>query len=307
MDWRAVNFDWNRARAFLVTAEEGSLSAAARALGLAQPTLGRQVAALEEELGVALFERAGRGLTLTPAGLDLLEHVRSMGEAAGRVSLAATGRSQEIAGMVTISAGEAYAAFLLPPILARLRQAHPGIRIEIVATNAMSDLRRREADVAIRNARPSDPELIARKIRDDEARLYAAPRYLQCIGPIHGPEDLSQADFMGFDESSALREALSAAGLTLTRDNFTVLSGSHLVQWECVKQGVGIGLMPAAIGDAEPAVRQVLPDLPPIRFPVWLTAHRELRTSRRIRLVFDLLAEALSGEAGEPAPLTGGR
>ncbi len=100
MDWRAVKFDWNRARAFLVTAEEGSLSAAARALGLAQPTLGRQVDALEEELGVVLFERVGRGLTLTPSGLELLEHVRGMGEAATRVSLAAAGQSESIEGKV---------------------------------------------------------------------------------------------------------------------------------------------------------------------------------------------------------------
>jgi DNA-binding transcriptional LysR family regulator len=294
MDWRAVNFDWNRARAFLVTAEEGSLSAAARALGLAQPTLGRQVAALEEELGVALFERAGRGLSLTPTGLELLEHVRTMGAAAERVSLAATGHSQEIAGNVSISAGEAYAAFVLPPILARLRGRHPGIRVEIVATNAVSDLRRREADIAIRNARPADPELIARKIGDDEARLYAAPGYLDRIGPVRGPEDLSEADFMGFDEGRALREALNAQGLSLTRGNFTVLSGSHLVQWECVRQGLGIGVMPSVIGDADPLVRRVLPELPPILFPVWLTAHRELHTSRRIRLVFDLLAGELA-------------
>lgn len=298
MDWRAVNFDWNRARAFLVTAEEGSLSAAARALGLAQPTLGRQVAALEEELGVALFERAGRGLSLTPTGLELLEHVRGMGAAAERVSLAATGHSQDIAGSVSISAAEAYAAFLLPPILARLRGQHPGIRLEIVASNAISDLRRREADIAIRNARPTDPELIARKIRDDAARLYAAPAYLDRIGPVGGPGDLSEADFMGFDEGSALREALNAQGLTLTRDNFAVLSGSHLVQWQCVRQGLGIGVMPSVIGDADPAVRRVLPDMPPIVFPVWLTAHRELHTSRRIRLVFDLLAEELAAALG---------
>src|SRR3954469_19189080 len=117
MDWRSVKFDWNRARAFLVTAEEGSLSAAARALGMAQPTLGRQVDALEEELGVVLFERVGRGLTLTPSGLELLEHVREMGEAANRVSLAAAGQSQSIEGSICIAVSEVYAAFLLPPIL----------------------------------------------------------------------------------------------------------------------------------------------------------------------------------------------
>src|SRR5258707_11605252 len=144
MDWRSLNFDWNRARAFLVTAEEGSLSAAARALGMAQPTLGRQVDALEEELGVVLFERVGRGLTLTPGGVDLLEHVRAMGDAANRMSLAAAGQSQEIEGTISIAASEVYAAMLLPPILLRLRREHPGIQIEIVASTRASDLRRRE-------------------------------------------------------------------------------------------------------------------------------------------------------------------
>ncbi len=121
MDWRSVNFDWNRARAFLVTAEEGSLSAAARALGMARPTLGRQVDALEEELDVVLFERVRRGLTLTPSGLELLDHVRAMGEAASRVSLAAAGQSQAIEGSICIAASEVYAPLVLPPILAKLR------------------------------------------------------------------------------------------------------------------------------------------------------------------------------------------
>jgi len=157
MDWRAVKFDWNRARAFLVTAEEGSLSAAARALGMAQPTLGRQVDALEAELDVVLFERVGRGLELTPSGLELLEHVRSMGEAANRVSLTAAGQSQSIEGTICIAASETYAAILLPPILVKLRRLEPGIHIEIVASSKPSDLRRREADIAIRNFAPSGP------------------------------------------------------------------------------------------------------------------------------------------------------
>src|SRR5438105_14572604 len=157
MDWRSVKFDWNRARAFLVTAEEGSLSAAARALGMAQPTLGRQVDALEAELGVVLFERVGRGFTLTPSGLELLEHVRSMGDAANRVSLAAAGQSQTIEGTICIAASEVHAALLLPPIVRKLRMAQPGIHIEIVASSSASDLRRREADIAIRNFAPSEP------------------------------------------------------------------------------------------------------------------------------------------------------
>lgn len=293
MDWRAVRFDWNRARAFLVTAEEGSLSAAARALGMTQPTLGRQVAALEEELGVVLFQRAGRGLTLTPSGLDLLDHVRVMGEAAGRVSLAAGGRAEAIEGSIAITASEIYSAYLLPPIVAELRQLAPGIEVEIVASNAMVDLRRREADIAIRNVRPSQPELVARRMKDDRVHLYATPAYLERIGNPTTAEGFSDADFIGFDTTAELIEGLNGMGFNVTRKNFPVVTASHYVHWELAKAGVAIGIVPQALGDREPSVVRVLPELAYIDFPVWLTAHRELSTSRRVRLVFDLLAERL--------------
>lgn len=290
MDWRSVKFDWNRARAFLVTAEEGSLSAAARALGMAQPTLGRQVSALEAELGVVLFERIGRGLTLTPSGRELLDHVRAMGAAAGLVSLAASGQSKSIEGTVCITATEMAAAFILPPMIDRLRLAEPGIRIDVVATNSVSDLRRREADIAIRSVRPADPDLIARKIMDDDARLYAAGACLQRIGDLSTPELLSQAAFIGFEDNEPFLEGLNKVGLTLTEKSFPVRCGSHLVHWELVKQGIGIGIMASRIGDAEPRVRRAAPWLAPFSFEVWLVAHRELSTSRRVRLVFDWLA-----------------
>jgi DNA-binding transcriptional LysR family regulator len=294
MDWRSVNFDWNRARAFLVTAEEGSLSAAARALGMAQPTLGRQVTALEQELGVALFERVGRGLTLTPSGLELMDHVRAMGEAAARMSLSASGKAQAIEGTVSISASETDAAFRLPPIIRQLRQTAPGIDVEIVATNAESDLRRREADIAIRNYRPTQPSLVARKIRDIEGRIYATPFYLESIGIPSAPEGFAEADFIGFNRSGEFIAAMTRFGLTLTQKNFPLISESHLVQWSHVKQGLGIGVMAADIGDAEPGVVRVLPDIDPLVFPVWLVTHREVHTSPRVRLVFDLLASELA-------------
>ena len=294
MDWRAIRFDWNRARAFLVTAEEGSLSAAARALGMAQPTLGRQVDALEEELGVVLFERVGRGLTLTPSGLELLDHVRAMGEAANRMSLSAAGQSQSIEGKVVIAASDVYAAFLLPPILAKLRQAQPGIEVEIVVSTKASDLLRREADIAIRNFRPSEPDLVARKIRDVPARLYATPAYLDSLNNPQLPYDLRQADFISIDGSGMFLKGLNAMGFHLTERNFPILTENYLVMWELVKHGLGIGILDGLIGDAEPKVTRVLPDLAPLMFPIWLVAHRELNTSRRIRLVFDLLAKELA-------------
>ncbi len=293
MEWKSIKFDWNRARAFLVTAEEGSLSAAARALGMAQPTLGRQVTALEQELGVVLFERVGHGLVLTPSGLELVEHVRAMGDAANRVSLTASGRSQTLEGSICISASEVHAVFLLPPIIAKLREAEPGIDIEIIASNSTSDLMRREADIAIRSFRPTQPELIAKKITDVHARLYAAASYLRRIGKPTSIEDLNRADFIGFDKTDRLLNAYNALGLNLTQNNFCIVTENQIVQWELVKLGLGIGIMPEDIGDAEALIELALPQLEPMTFPIWLTAHRELKTSRRVRLVFDLLAAEL--------------
>lgn len=293
MDWSSVNFDWNRARAFLVTAEEGSLSAAARALGVAQPTLGRQVSALERELNIILFQRVARGLELTASGLELLEHVRKMGEAASNVSLTAFGQSQSIEGTIRISASETYAAMLLPKIIAKIRKMEPLIKIEIIAANTTSDLRRREADIAIRNYRPTEPDLIAKKIRDVPARLYATQQYLASIGNPRHPQDCSKADFINLSNDNLLMDTLNGLGFTLTPKNFPISTENFLVNWECVKQGLGVGILDGNIGDREQLVVRALADFKPLVFPIWLVAHRELSTSRRIRTVFDILASEL--------------
>lgn len=298
MDWRSVKFDWNRARAFLVTAEEGSLSAAARALGLTQPTLSRQVDALEKELSLVLFERAGNGLLLTPSGLELLKYVRGMGEAATRVSQAASGQSQSIEGPICISASEVNAAFVLPPIIEKLRSEFPGILVEVVASNVQTDLRRREADIAIRNGASSQPDLITKKIRDDEAYFYAANSYLAKIGNPQSFSELKNADFLGFATTDILIDGLNALGFKVGRHNFPVVCDNHVVQWQLVKQGVGIGVITSDIGDVEPLVRRVLPNIDPIVVPMWLVTHRELKTSKRVRTVFDFLAAELALNAG---------
>jgi len=294
MNWQAVSFDWNQARAFLVTAEEGSLSAAARALGLTQPTLGRQVSALEEKLGVTLFERVGHSLALTQSGLELLDHVRTMGEAAGRVSLTASGQSQAIEGQVCITASDAMSAYHLPIVLKQLREIAPSIEVEVFASNTVRDLTRREADIAIRHVRPVQPDLIAKLVRETSARLYASTAYLDVHGRPSSPSELSDAVFIGFEHSGRLLAGLNALGLALTKSNFKLITNSGVAGWEMVKQGLGIGVMVEEIAALTPSVECVLPQLDPIPVPVWLTAHRELHTSPRIRLVFDLLAEALS-------------
>lgn len=296
MDWRSVKFDWNRARAFLVTAEEGSLSAAARALGMTQPTLGRQVDALEEELGLVLFERAGRGLILTPSGVELLEQVRHMGEAASQVSLTASGQTQTIEGTIRITASEIEAVTLLPAILAKLRVEAPGIEVEVLASNMPADLRRREADIAIRSFRPTEPELIAKKIREASSRLVASSAYLDRIGRPTKLEHLNTADFIGYEPTDVFLQALNErVGLAIARANLKVISSSTVMHWELVKAGVGISIIPDNLIDAEPDVERVLDGIAkPLTFPMWLTTHRELNTSRRVRFVFDFLAVELA-------------
>lgn len=296
MNWHGARLDWNRMRAFLAISEAGSLSAAARALGLTQPTLGRQLAALERDLGLALFERIGRGLSPTPTAYALLEHARLMGDAAERLALAATGHSQVIEGPIRITATEVYAAHVLPPIIARLRSAHPGISVEIIATNRAADLLRREADIAIRNFDTSEPELIARRVAEDRGRPYATPDCIARLGHPRTWTDLAVQDFVGVGGAADFAQGLRRFGIA-DATRLMIQADSHEVHWALVRQGLGVGFMTEAIGDAEPAVRRVLPDVPPVIFPVWLATHRELHTSRRVRVVFDLLAEALSRHA----------
>lgn len=294
MQWSAVSFDWNQARAFLVTAEEGSFSAAARTLGLTQPTLGRQVAALEGHLGVTLFERVGRSIELTQSGLELLDHVKSMGEAAGLVSLTASGQSQSIEGQVCITASDLLAAYQLPEVLERLNQMAPGIDIEVVASNTISDLQRREADIAIRHVRPEQPDLIAKQVKGTTAHLYASTTYLDRHGRPEHLSELADAVFVATGQFDRYLTAIQALGLPITKENLKYVSESGIVSWELVKQGLGIAIMSKDIAALTPEVENILPDFGPMPIPMWLVTHRELHTSRRIRLVFDLLAEAFS-------------
>lgn len=285
--------DWNQLHAFLATVETGSLSAAARELGLTQPTVGRQVAALEQDLGVMLFERVGRSLSLTAAGRELFESARSMSEAASRLTLTASGQSQSIEGLVRITASDIVAAYTLPPILKSLHEAAPGIEIEIIAANDVRDLMRREADIAIRHVPPEQPDLIARRCRGTTARLYAATHYLDAKGRPDTGAALAEADFIGYSATDGLVGELNARGVPVTRRNFRWTTGSVVTAWEMIRQGLGIGVMFRDAAEGVEGIEPVLPDLPPFEVPIWLAVHRELHTSRRIRLVFDHLAAAL--------------
>ena len=288
------NLDWNQLKAFLETAETGSLSAAARKLGLTQPTLSRQVAAIEQRMGVTLFERVGKAMALTPTGLDLLEHARAMGTAAEALRLSASGRSEAVGGVVSVSATDTLATHLLPPIVRQLREQEPGIAIDLLASDAVSDLLRREADIAIRHVKPEQPDLIARFIRDAEANFYATQEWVEMHGHPRTAEEAAHLPFVGADRSGQFLAYLRQHGLPISDANFSCYSGHSKAQWALVCHGMGIGAMIDEIARNTPGMVRVLDEVPPVRFPIWLVTHRELRTSRRIRVVFDALAQALA-------------
>ncbi len=293
MNWDAISFDWNQVRAFLATVEEGSFSGAARVLKTTQPTIGRQITELESKLGVTLVERSVRGPKLTESGRDLLDHVQAMGEAATLISMVAEGKSQEVTGEVTVTATDLFSASMLPRLLVPLREAAPGVRVRIVASSDMQNLTQREADIAIRHVRPEQPDLIARHVGDFRANLYAAASYLDRMGRPKGPRDVAAYDFVGNADPERLVAPLHNMGIPVRADRFVMSSESGVVAWELVKAGYGVSMQPEVLGDAEPGIEKVLPEFPSLEFPIWLVTHRELQTSRRIRIVFDLLARGL--------------
>ncbi len=286
--------DWNQLRAFLETAETGSLSAAARKLGQSQPTLSRQVAALELALGVTLFERVGKTMALTSTGQELLGHARVMGAAAHELGLAATGRSEEVEGVVSVATSDAVAAYLMPKILLHIRQAAPGIQVEVVASDGFSDLLRREADIAIRHVRPEQPELIGRLVRQSSACFYASESWVREHGLPRTAEDAVQHDFIGMDRAGHYLHHMRTKGLQLSSANFRSYADNSVTYWEMVRQGLGIGAIMEEIARETPGMVRVLEEVSPFQLPIWLVTHRELRTARRIRIVFDLLAEVLA-------------
>jgi len=289
----APPFDWTLMRSFLAVVERGSLLAAARALGSSQPTVGRHVAALEVQLGAALFERTGRGLVPTRLARDVADHARAMGEHADAIRRAVADRRQRPTGSVRITASQTVACALLPPLLARLRENEPGIEIELVASNALANLLRREADIAVRMVRPEQASVVARRIAQvslgtwvarDFAARHGVPRTLQAL-----------ADFplVGFDSDRSIERGFAARGLVVPRSRFVLRTDDHVASWAAVVAGIGVGFGADWLGRREPRVMRVLPELvlPPL--PMWLAVHREVRNSGPIRAVYDFLAAAL--------------
>lgn len=280
-------------RSFLAVLERGSLLGAARYLGSSQPTLGRHVAELERQLDVVLFERTGRGLVPTRAALSIADHARTMAGSAEAIGRTLTGQIRQLAGAVRITASQTVAVYMLPPLLARLREREPAIAIEVIASNAISNLLRREADIAVRMIRPDQASLIARRIGQVEIGAYAQQDYLRRRGVPRTPADLLRHDLIGFDHDDLIIRSFHAMGLPIERDAFGIRSDDHLVLWQTLRAGLGVGFAARWLAEREPELQRVLPDLAIPTLPVWLTVHREIRSSARIRAVYDFLAHAI--------------
>jgi DNA-binding transcriptional LysR family regulator len=286
-------FDWNLVRSFLAVLEHGSLLGAARALRASQPTLGRHVAELEAQWGVVLFERTGRGLLPTAAALRLAEAARAMEGGAAQLARALSGAEADEAGSVRITASQPVACFLLPPLLARMRLALPQVQVELVSSNAVSNLLRREADIALRMVQPEQASLVARRIGKVTLGAYAHRDYVARRGAPRQMEDLLQHDVIAGDRDEQVLRAFQAVHPGATREAFVLRTDDLVAQWQAVRGGLGIGFVADYTARTDPQVVPVLTGLkiPPI--PMWLAVHREIRTSRRIRAVYDFLAHAL--------------
>lgn len=292
-----VPIQWDHWRSFIAVAEEGSLSGAARALRLTQPTVGRHIDLLEEAVGAALFLRAPQGMALTDLGRDLLPEARSMAAAAAALERTASAPLDAGRGVVRVTASEVVGAEVLPAVLAPLLAAHPGLEVELVLSNRSEDLLRREADLAVRMLRPVQTGLVAQKIAEVRIGLYAHARYLDAQGVPQTPADLARHILIGPDRDAATLAAMAAAGLD--RRMLRLRCDREAAQMNALRAGLGIGAAQAGVARACPDLRPVLAGHFAFRLECWLAMHEDLRGSARVRLVFDHLATHL------PAALAG--
>lgn len=285
--------DWSLWRSFGAVVEAGSLSAAARKLSLSQPTLGRHIETLEQTLGIALFERTLQGLRPTDTALRLYEPVAGAERALSEAVLMAEGSSAALAGTVRLTASTVISHYVLPPMLGAIRQAFPAVALELVASDSAENLLLREADIAVRMFRPTQLDLVTRKLGVLPIVCCARADYLTRRGTPKSLADLRGHDLIGLDQSDLIITGARAMGFELTRDDFIVRTDSQTGGWELMKAGLGIGFAQKRLVADTPGMVAILPDLGVPSLEVWLTTHRELFTSRRIRAIYDALAAAL--------------
>ena len=291
MNGRMISPDWALLQSFGSVVAHGSLSAAARQDGASQPTLSRHIAQLEEALGYQVLRRTTAGIELTPEGTALAEHVQKMGEAAAVLTQPQTGSS--LKGTVRITASQIVATFILPQILTQMHQKHPDIQFELVASDETDNLLRREADIALRMYRPTQSDVIAKKVTELELGAYAATSYLKRRGTPQTMLEIARHDVIGYDRSELILKGMRQFGVHATRDFFSFRSDDQVVCWQMVLAGYGIGFNQVTIGDNDPRVQRIAKDTPIGQMPIWLTAHSGLKTNPRVRVIFDALADEI--------------
>ena len=295
------SFDWTLVRSFLAALEHGSLLGAARALKSSQPTIGRHIAELESQLGVVLFERGGRGLKPLAMAFKLAESARAMEAGAHQLQRSVSGADDAVRGTVRITASQPVACVLLPPLLAKMQRVLPGVQIELVSSNEVSNLLRREADIAIRMVPPDQAGLVAKRIGKITIGVYAHRDYLQRAGTPQAPADLMQHALLGNDKNEDIIRGFGALGYPMAREQFTFRTDDLMAYWQSVRSGVGIGFVADYLARTDPGVVRLLSMLKIPAIPVWLAVHREIRTSKRIRAVYDFLGDNIS-QALSPSP-----
>jgi DNA-binding transcriptional LysR family regulator len=284
---------WDLYRSFLAVIREGSLSGAARRLGLTQPTVGRHVEALERSLGCALFIRHRAGLSPTDQALDLVPHAQAMESAAAALIREISGEAEEPRGTVRITASEIVGCEILPGVLAGFRAEYPGIALELVTSDRVTNLLTREADIAVRMTRPEQGALVAKRIGAVPIGLFAHGDYLRRHGTPRTVVELSHHSVIGFDQDEHAYATLRAHGVELDRGLFDFRTDSNPAQLAALRAGMGIGGAQIALARQYPDLVPVLPDEFSFSLEMWLAMHEDLRPVRRVRLLFDHLAEAL--------------
>jgi DNA-binding transcriptional LysR family regulator len=291
--------DWSLWRSFGAVVETGSLSAAARKLALSQPTLGRHIETLEQALGIALFERTLQGLKPTDTALRLYEPVAGAERALSEAALMAAGSSEALGGTVRLTASEIISHYVLPPMLGTIRRSFPAVAIELVPSDSAENLLLREADIAVRMFRPTQLELVTRKLGVLPIVCCAHVDYLARRGTPKTAAELRHHDLIGLDRSDLIIAGARAMGFELSRNDFIVRTDSQTAAWELIKAGLGIGFAQQRLVADAAGMVAILPELAAPTLEVWLTTHRELFTSRRIRAIYDALAAALLAYLGD--------
>lgn len=285
---------WDLYRSFLAVLEQRSLSGAARQLGLTQPTLARHIAELEAHLGLTLFLRTPRGLLPTDAADTLGPHAAVIASATGALLRAASGTGKTLGGTVRITASEVIAAEVLPPILAQIRERWPGLEIELVATNVIQDLLRRDADIAVRTSPPAQDALIARSLGAITLGLHAHPSYLERRGTPKRLQDLQHHNVIGYDRISPAKRAILARLPGYEKIPFALRLDNDLAQLAAIRAGFGLGICQVALARRPPALTRCLRTVVDIQMPVWIVMHENLRSTPRCQAVFAALAEGMA-------------